>query len=63
MGHEVRTGMRQGDAHSIWIGPDGQAYGINDTRTADSKASVPPERAVSEVSGESKGLTAPSAGR
>ena len=41
MGHEVRTGVRQGDAHSIWIGPDRQAYGINDTRTPDSKASVP----------------------
>ena len=41
MGHEVRTVSRQGDAHSIWIGPDGRAYGANDTRTADSKASVP----------------------
>jgi gamma-glutamyltranspeptidase len=41
MGHEVRTVTRQGDAHSIWIAPDGQAYGVNDTRTADSKASVP----------------------
>ena len=41
MGHEVRTGVRQGDAHSIWIAPDGQAYGVNDTRTADSKASAP----------------------
>jgi gamma-glutamyltranspeptidase/glutathione hydrolase len=41
MGHEVRTGVRQGDAHSIWIGPHGQAHGVNDTRTADSKASTP----------------------
>jgi gamma-glutamyltranspeptidase/glutathione hydrolase len=78
MGHEVRTGVRQGDAHSIWIGPDGQAYGVNDTRTADSKASVP---ALSEPSPKSarrvdgsepspkvsaasrRDLTAPSAGR
>ena len=41
MGHEVRAGGRQGDAHSIWIGPDGMPYGVNDTRSADSKASVP----------------------
>ena len=41
MGHDVRTVTRQGDAHSIWIAPDGRAYGVNDTRTADSKASVP----------------------
>jgi gamma-glutamyltranspeptidase / glutathione hydrolase len=32
---------RQGDAHSIWVAPDGTPYGINDKRTADSKASVP----------------------
>jgi gamma-glutamyltranspeptidase/glutathione hydrolase len=41
MGHDVRQQGRQGDAHSIWIGPDGVAYGANDKRTADSKASVP----------------------
>jgi gamma-glutamyltranspeptidase / glutathione hydrolase len=65
MGHEVRTGVRQGDAHSIWIGPDGQAYGVNDTRTAGSKASVPalgePSPKVSAAS--RRDLTAPSAGR
>jgi gamma-glutamyltranspeptidase / glutathione hydrolase len=44
MGHEVRraTGTgRQGDAHSIWFAPDGTPYGVNDKRSADSKASVP----------------------
>ena len=41
MGHDVRAQGRQGDAHSIWIGPDGTAYGIEDKRTPDSKASVP----------------------
>jgi len=51
MGHDVRTATRQGDAHSIWIAPDGRAYGVNDTRTADSKASVPVK------------LTEPSGGR
>jgi gamma-glutamyltranspeptidase/glutathione hydrolase len=64
MGHQVRTVDRQGDAHSVWIGPAGEAYGVNDTRTADSKASVP---ALSEPSAKSprrvEGLTAPSAGR
>jgi gamma-glutamyltranspeptidase/glutathione hydrolase len=40
-GHDIRVGGRQGDAHSIWIAPDGVAYGVNDTRTPDSKASVP----------------------
>jgi hypothetical protein len=42
---------RQGDAHSIWVAPDGTVYGVNDKRTADSKASVP------------AGLTAPAARR
>ena len=51
MGHDVRTATRQGDAHSIWIAPDGRAYGVNDTRSADSKASVPVK------------LTEPSGGR
>jgi len=41
MGHDVRAQGRQGDAHSIWIGPDGTPYGIEDKRTPDSKASVP----------------------
>jgi gamma-glutamyltranspeptidase/glutathione hydrolase len=41
MGHEVRTVTRQGDAHSIWIGPDGTPYGVHDKRTPDSKASAP----------------------
>ncbi len=40
MGHEVRTGDHQGDAHTIWIAPDGTPYGERDRRT-DSKASVP----------------------
>jgi gamma-glutamyltranspeptidase / glutathione hydrolase len=41
MGHDVRMQGRQGDAHSIWIAPDGTVYGVNDRRTADSKVSVP----------------------
>ncbi|MBA3298125.1 MAG: gamma-glutamyltransferase [Acidobacteria bacterium] len=41
MGHDVGSGNRQGDAHSIWVAPDGTPYGVNDTRTVDSKASVP----------------------
>jgi len=41
MGHDVRVQGRQGDAHSIWIAPDGTPYGVNDKRTADSKASSP----------------------
>ena len=40
-GHEVRIGGRQGDAHSIWVAPDGTPYGVNDRRTPDSKVSVP----------------------
>ena len=40
-GHDVRTNGRQGDAHSIWVAPDGTPYGVNDKRTPDSKASVP----------------------
>ena len=35
------AGGRQGDAHSIWVAPDGTPYGVNDKRTPDSKASVP----------------------
>jgi len=45
MGHDVRSQGRQGDAHSIWIAPDGTAYGVNDTRTPDSKASIPAQPA------------------
>jgi gamma-glutamyltranspeptidase/glutathione hydrolase len=42
MGHTVvRAAERQGDAHSIWVAPDGTPYGVNDKRTADSKASTP----------------------
>ena len=41
MGHDVRVQGRQGDAHSIWVAPDGVAYGANDKRSADSKVSVP----------------------
>jgi gamma-glutamyltranspeptidase / glutathione hydrolase len=51
IGHEIRTVERQGDAHSIWIAPDGTPYGAPDQRTPDSKASVPDR------------LTAPTAGR
>ncbi len=51
MGHTVRSQSRQGDAHSIWVAPDGTPYGVPDKRTPDSKASVP------------QGLTAPAAGR
>jgi gamma-glutamyltranspeptidase/glutathione hydrolase len=41
MGHEASAQGRQGDAHSIWIAPDGTPYGVNDKRTSDSKASAP----------------------
>jgi gamma-glutamyltranspeptidase/glutathione hydrolase len=51
MGHSVRTRGRQGDAHSIWVSPDGTTYGVNDRRTRDSKASMPAQ------------LTAPTGGR
>lgn len=39
MGHTVRSISRQGDAESIWIAADGTPYGINDKRSADSRAS------------------------
>ena len=40
MGHKIKMGGRQGDAHSILVNPrSGVAYGINDRRSADSKAS------------------------
>jgi gamma-glutamyltranspeptidase/glutathione hydrolase len=52
MGHEISTAQaRQGDAHTIWVAPDGTPYGVKDTRSADSKASVPQH------------LTAPTGGR
>ena len=51
MGHDINTTTRQGDAHTIWVGPDGTPYGANDKRSADSKAAVP------------RNLTSPSAGR
>jgi gamma-glutamyltranspeptidase / glutathione hydrolase len=41
MGHDVKASGTQGDAQSIWIGPDGTPYGVNDKRSADSKASAP----------------------
>jgi gamma-glutamyltranspeptidase / glutathione hydrolase len=40
MGHDVRVQERQGDAHSIWVAANGTPYGINDTRSPDSKASA-----------------------
>ncbi len=41
MGHDVTTTTRQGDAETIWLGPEGTLYGVNDKRSPDSKASVP----------------------
>jgi gamma-glutamyltranspeptidase/glutathione hydrolase len=41
MGHDVRGQGRQGDAHSIWVAPDGTPHGVRDKRTPDSKSSVP----------------------
>ncbi|MGE5099448.1 MAG: gamma-glutamyltransferase [Deltaproteobacteria bacterium] len=40
MGHKLRFGGQQGDGHTIIL-KDGVAYGANDRRSADSKASVP----------------------
>jgi len=40
MGHAIRFGGQQGDGHTIVI-KNGVAYGANDHRSADSKASVP----------------------
>ena len=40
MGHKLRFGGQQGDGHTIIV-KDGVAYGANDRRSADSKASVP----------------------
>jgi gamma-glutamyltranspeptidase / glutathione hydrolase len=42
MGHRISTRGRQGDGQTIWVDPqDGMPYGVNDRRSADSKASVP----------------------
>jgi gamma-glutamyltranspeptidase/glutathione hydrolase len=40
MGHDASAGGRQGDAHTIWVAPDGTPNGANDRRSPDSKASV-----------------------
>jgi gamma-glutamyltranspeptidase/glutathione hydrolase len=40
MGYTVKAGPRQGDGHTIIV-RDGVAYGANDHRSADSKASTP----------------------
>jgi gamma-glutamyltranspeptidase/glutathione hydrolase len=40
MGHNIRFGGGQGDGHSIIV-KDGVAYGANDKRSTDSKASFP----------------------
>jgi len=42
MGHTVNVGGRQGDANSILIDDSGVAWGANDHRTNDGKASKPP---------------------
>jgi gamma-glutamyltranspeptidase/glutathione hydrolase len=41
MGHEVSVETGQGDAHSIWVAPDGTPYGVPDARSPHSKAAVP----------------------
>jgi hypothetical protein len=41
MGHTVTVGGRQGDANSILIDDAGVAWGANDRRTPDGKASKP----------------------
>ena len=45
------AGVAYGTAESIWVAPDGTPYGVNDKRSADSKASTVAD------------LTAPTAGR
>jgi gamma-glutamyltranspeptidase/glutathione hydrolase len=50
MGHDVRAQGNQGDAHSIWVAPDGTPHGVPDKRSPDSKASVP-ARLTSSVGG------------
>jgi gamma-glutamyltranspeptidase/glutathione hydrolase len=49
MGHNITAGGRQGDAHSIWVAPDGTVYGIHELRTPDGMASVP--KGVSAATG------------
>lgn len=51
MGHTVRRRATQGDAESIWMSDSGMPYGVNDKRSADSRASAAAH------------LTAPTAGR
>ncbi len=42
MGHRAKMQGRQGDAHTIYVDPrTKKAYGVNDRRSADSKASKP----------------------
>jgi gamma-glutamyltranspeptidase/glutathione hydrolase len=42
MGHTVKLGGKQGDGHSIYLDPaTGTAFGANDKRSGDSKASAP----------------------
>jgi gamma-glutamyltranspeptidase/glutathione hydrolase len=67
MGHTVRVQGVQGDAHTIWIAPDGTPYGVNDRRSADSKAAVPvlgssTGHGVGRVGGSPR-LTTPAGGR
>ncbi len=40
MGHTVKVGGDQGDANSIFVDEKGVAWGANDRRTADGKASA-----------------------
>jgi gamma-glutamyltranspeptidase / glutathione hydrolase len=66
MGHTVvRSQNRQGDAHSIWVAPDGTPYGVNDRRTADSKASTPAfdPRRTQRRPADGPQLTVPTGGR
>ncbi|HXW08172.1 MAG TPA: gamma-glutamyltransferase [Vicinamibacterales bacterium] len=51
MGHELADRHRQGAAHTIWVGPDGTAYGVPDWRSDDAKASTP----VSDLTSASGG--------
>jgi gamma-glutamyltranspeptidase/glutathione hydrolase len=41
MGHTISVGQPQGDANSILLDDEGVAWGANDRRTPDGKASVP----------------------
>jgi gamma-glutamyltranspeptidase / glutathione hydrolase len=49
MGHEVTISTRQGEAHTIWVAPDGTPHGVNDKRSPDSKASVPRNQPASKT--------------